>query len=641
MTQAETRHVTLDGGDAEVWAWEYRVTGTCDCVDDRGSLSVKLNGREVRVDREGDRFWAEVSLQPGENMVVARCGNGTTEECCSASLTLSGRLRPGPRARIAVLRSDEGVVLDGSESEPGAPESSPIVGFRWSQREGNPEPVEATVLAAAEGGARLVVSPPRREGEYYLSLTVEDAHGRTDVATAYFAVSGGSVRLPDLDREAPAWVEEAVVYGVVPHNTGPEGFRSVTRKLADLRELGITAIWLSPCTATEGGHGYAVDDYFTLRLDYGTEADFRELIQAAHAQGIRVLMDFVPNHTSCRHRYFVDAQARGAASPYYDFYDRDPESGEYTYYFDWVRLPNLNYDNPQVRRWMLEAFSYWVREFDVDGFRVDVAWGVKLRRPEFWPEWRREMKRIKPDLMLLAEASARDPYWFTDGFDAAYDWTEELGCWAWTGVFDDPDRIASRLEAALTNDGRGYHADALIFRFLNNNDTGARFLTRYGLPMERVAAAMVLTLPGVPCIYTGQETGTEFEPYRTAGPIVSDDHHGVRPYYARLIELRRATPALHSRAWQILTTRSKGQVLAYARFDPEGGPPALVVLNFSPEEVEADLTLNGEAREWAEVGAWDDLLGGERVTREAGEARRLRVRLAPSSARILTPDRSG
>ena len=107
-----------------------------------------------------------------------------------------------------------------------------------------------------------------------------------------------------------------------------------------------------------------------------------------------MLLDFVPNHTSDQHPWFVDAQANGPASVYWDYYDRDAD-GQPTHYFDWTNLPNLNYSNPEVERFMLEAFSYWVREFGVDGFRTDACWGVKERKPDFWPKWRRELKRIK------------------------------------------------------------------------------------------------------------------------------------------------------------------------------------------------------------------------------------------------------
>ncbi len=638
MTHAATGWIALDGGDAEVWSWERTISGTCHCGQSCGTISVSVNGREVPTAREGPRFQASVRLREGENQVAVRCREEGGRECGSDAITLVGRLRAGPRARIAVSLGEQGILLDGSGSEPGEPEGAAVVGYSWHPREGNPEPLRVEPAGGGAGDEWVVVRPPERDGEYYVSLRVRDAKGRPDTATACFAVSRGQARLPDLARENPAWVEEAVVYGVVPPNFGPEGFRSVTARLDDLRELGITAIWLAPCTATPGkGHGYGVADYFRLRADYGTEADFRALIEGAHARGIRVLMDFVPNHSSAQHPYMMDVQARGRESPYYDFYAWEENGADYSYYFHWKRLPNLNYDNPEVRRWMMEAFSYWVREFDVDGFRVDAAWGVRLRRPDFWPEWRRELKRIKPDLLLLAEAGAREGYWFTNGFDAAYDWTEDLGQWALAHVFEEPDEIAGRLHAALTNEGRGFHEDALIFRFLNNNDTGPRFISRHGPGLERVAAAMLLTLPGLPCIYTGQEVGAEFEPYRTLGPISWEDRHGLRPYYARVIGLRRSMPALHSREWEIFEARSEGQTYAYARFDPEGGKPALVVLNFSPVEAQVEVGLSERARAFAEADRLVDVLGGEEASAAPTGGSAVRVRLVGWSARILMP----
>ena len=143
-------------------------------------------------------------------------------------------------------------------------------------------------------------------------------------------------------------------------------------------------------------------------------------MREAHDRDIRVLMDFVPNHTSAAHRYFKDASHLGRESRYWDFYDRDAD-GTVTNYFDWTHLPNLNFDNPEVRRMITEAFAYWVGELDVDGFRVDVAWGVKERAPGFWPELRAQLDAIKPGVLLIAEASARDPYYYSHGFEAAYD----------------------------------------------------------------------------------------------------------------------------------------------------------------------------------------------------------------------------
>jgi glycosidase len=628
--------IALPRGPIDAWGWRWRITGTCSCDPGYATVVLRVNGVEIEVPREGERFSVVVPLQEGTNHVVASCRHHDGMACKPAQATLKQRLSPRPTATVRLDLGPDGIMLDGLSSAPREATAAPVVKYRWRPRPGNPERLSLRCLTSEPSGACATVAPPRREGEYYVSLTVTDAHGQSDTATACFVVDGENVRLPNIDTEHPAWVEQAVVYGVVPHNFGADGLRSVVARLDDLRDLGIDAIWLAPCTDTKGkGHGYGVSDYFAIRRDYGTKRDFRKLVKEAHARGIRVLMDFVPNHSSAHHPYMEHVAKHGRSSPYYAFYEWHDDGEHFAHYFHWRHLPNLNYDNPEVRGWMTEAFSYWVREFDVDGFRVDAAWGVKLRRPDFWPEWRRELKRIKPDLLLLAEASARDPYYFTHGFDAAYDWTDDLGKWSMEHVFEDQDQIVSRLHAALTNEGRGFHEDALIFRFLDNNDTGPRFITRHGPGMERVAAAMLLTLPGLPCIYTGQEVGAEFEPYKTLVPISWEDRDGLRRYYERLISLRRRFPSLHSRKWEVLPVESEHQVYGYLRGGAADDQPVLVVLNFSDAPTRAEVKLPERHAGWVRGRGLTDLISGRRVRVTGTGRERLWLDLPGHSAQLL------
>ncbi|KRR27598.1 alpha-amylase family glycosyl hydrolase [Bradyrhizobium retamae] len=391
-------------------------------------------------------------------------------------------------------------------------------------------------MPANDPRIELPASAP--DGEYIVRLKVTDAAGRSDEGAVMLRSQGGVLRAVDPLRDHSAWIDRAVVYGVVPALFGPRGLADVTARLDQLSDLGITALWLAPITESPpGDFGYAVTDYFGLRRSPGAGEDLRELIRAAHARGIRVIMDFVPNHLSDQHPYFTDTIGGAGGSPYFDFFARG-QNGSAEHYFDWSNLKNLNYSNPEVQRLVIEAFAHWVREFDVDGFRVDAAWGPRQRAPDFWPRWRAELKRIKPDLLLLAEASARDPYHGHNGFDAVYDWTDKLGEWAWHGAFEDEANTARRLRAAIEASA----SDALVLRFLENNDTGARFRSRYRLGRTRVAAAMLLTLPGIPCLYTGQEIGAAYEPYKDPRQIAWDDVDGLRGWYQRLIALRRDNP---------------------------------------------------------------------------------------------------
>jgi glycosidase len=383
-------------------------------------------------------------------------------------------------------------------------------------------------------------------------------------------------------------------------------------------------LWLSPITgAPSGDFGYAVTDYFRVRPSLGSDDDLRALIGAAHARGMHVILDLVVNHLSDRHPYADDAAVEGRRSPYFDFLARTA-AGAVAHYFNWQNLDNLNYGNEQVERMIIAASAYWVREFHVDGFRVDAAWGPRMRAPHFWPRWRAELKRINPDLLLIAEASARDSYYLHHGFDAAYDWTSELGQSAWHDAFDDPSQTVRRLQAAI-----GASPGAAVLRFLDNNDTGKRFIARYGAARTRVAAAMLLTLPGLPALYTGDEIAADYEPYRTTQPISWTDPSGMTAWYSRLLALRHREPALRSNAIQLLPLASAPNVLAYLRTSADGADKLLVLLNYGAEP--ANVLLNALPQKDQSAGAVD-LLNGEEF---AGSGLRSTVQIKRYGVRIL------
>lgn len=372
---------------------------------------------------------------------------------------------------------------------------------------------------------------------------------------------------------------------------GRDGFAAIEAHLPAIAALGVNAILLSPVTAASAGDfGYAVTDEFRLRKRFGSPAQLRSLIRAAHQRGLRVLLDMAANHLSDRSPEYLDAQRRGRRSPYYDWFERDA-AGRAMHYFDWAPLENLNYADPAVRRYMRAAFAHWLSAYHVDGFRLDAAWAVRQRDPRFWPALRAQLARIDPNIVLIAEASGRDGYYLTHGFDAAYDWTSRLGQWAWTGVFAAGGGLPdlARLRAALTNDGHGYPRHTLLLRFLDNNDTGRRFITRYGPGEMRAAIELLFTLPGIPLIYDGDEVGAAFQPYDEGPPISWRDPEGLARLYARMAAERRAVRALTSRRLQMLATDHDRQVLAFLRPASHGYPEALVVLNFGGAPVQVRL----------------------------------------------------
>ncbi len=634
-TSTETAAARLDSTGGDVFAWDEPVRGTGECSE----VVALVDGAEVdagaTADAEGFSF--SVPIRTGSQEVAARCtlADGSVVE--TEPITLTGMLEPRPTARIDVSVNDSSVVFDGAPSEPTEPDGTQLDAYEWTPHRqiGEPEPD----LRLANGrpfrrqtGRRLELQAPARDGEYFVTLTVTDREGRTDSSTTYFVVEDGRPRTVDLMHEHPGWIDRSIVYAPV-HRLWGGGAGSVEERLPYLRDLGVDALWLWPPVTTRApGEEYAIADYFSIDEEWGTPKEMRSLVDRAHELGLRVMLDFVPNHSSIEHRYYQTAEQEGPGSHYWDFYDRKP-NGEFTHYFDWTHLPNLNYDNPQVRTMITEAFAYWIREFDVDGFRVDAAWGIKRRRPDYWAEWRAEMKRIKPDLFLLAEATARDAYYFENGFDVGYDWTDHPGQWPWASVWEYPQEIQGLLVPSLTNQDRGYPKDAIVLRFLNNNDTGVRFVDQYGVEMTRVASTLQFTVPGVPLIFGGDEIGARYQPYTALDRIPWKDRYDLREWYDGLIRLRETQPSLQSREMTVLTT-NWGSVIAYVRPSFASGDPVLVVLNFyrrANPTIESSPALD----EVLTTGVVEDALTGERIDVPTGGD--LTLRMPAHSVQVLVP----
>ncbi|MDP4197784.1 MAG: alpha-amylase family glycosyl hydrolase, partial [Bacteroidota bacterium] len=429
----------------------------------------------------------------------------------------------------------------------------------------------------------------------------------------------------NIKADHASWIDRAIIYEVTPYNFVYQGqFNNITQKLPDLIQLGITTLWIQPIYRTHGGgQGYDVTDYFSVRSDLGSEADLRTLIKTAKSLGLRVIFDFVANHTSIYHPYAQHSKQFGKSSHYWTYYQRQKSPGNVPYsqyensadglfynYF-WDELPNLNYDNPEVQKWITEAAKYWINKYDIDGYRFDAIWGVNARNPEFTRQLRLALKRIKPEILMLAEDKAPWPIVFDERFDMAFDWTETQGWvsqWVWQAAYDAPGVDANRtifnttnesnraaaMRASLTNNGKGYPPNAKILRFLENNDT-QHFIRHHGIERTKMAAALEFSLNGVPLIYNGQETGINIgHPYSTGGIFFSDQtipsqDKGMFQYYRRLIQLRKAVPALYSNNFEETPVSSSGSVFAYRRWT--NNQNVFTVANMGASSVTAILSI--------------------------------------------------
>ncbi len=264
-------------------------------------------------------------------------------------------------------------------------------------------------------------------------------------------------------------MRDAVVYEVFPRNFSPEGnFAGITARLDELKDLGVTVIWLMPIHPTglknkKGtiGSPYAVRDYNAINPDYGTADDLKHLVVEAHKRRMKVIIDIVANHT---------AWDCVLMESHPDFYTRDAKGRVLPPNPDWSDVADLNYDNPALRDYMVGMLKRWLTGFDLDGFRCDVASEVPTA---FWERVRDELAAVKPDIFLLAEAAK--PELLAKAFDADY-------AWPFHSALNDVlmyGKLATALRDVWKREQSDNPRGALHLRFSDNHDE-KRAIVRFG-----------------------------------------------------------------------------------------------------------------------------------------------------------------
>jgi glycosidase len=329
--------------------------------------------------------------------------------------------------------------------------------------------------------------------------------------------------------------------------------------------------------ARKGGVGspYAISDYYAIDPLYGTPDDLKRLITEAHKRGQKVIMDLVADHTAwdsvmMAHPEFYKQDASGKVIP--------PVPG-------WTDVAGLNYTNPALRDYMIAMMKHWIADFDFDGFRCDVADMVPT---DFWEQARVELEKIKPGVLMLAEASK--PELLVKAFDLDYAWPM-LGTLNKVLIDGAP---ASDLQATWEENRSRFPKGALHMRMSDDHDE-ARAVAKFGLRGALAAQVMMLTLDGVPMFYNGMEVGDATE---SGDPALFEKmpvfwHPKERPpllmTYRDLIQLRKSHAAFRSNEVTWLKNSHPANVVSYLR---EGGNEQfLVVINFSnrPTTVRVDV----------------------------------------------------
>lgn len=374
-------------------------------------------------------------------------------------------------------------------------------------------------------------------------------------------------------RNTQPWVRDGVIYQIFPRQFSQAGnFKGVTAQLDRLKDLGVTILWLMPIHPTgqekkKGSIGspYAVQDYYAINPDYGTKDDLKKLISESHHRGMKVIIDIVANHTSWD----------SVLMKHPDWYKHDAK-GNITYPYDWFDIAALNYANPELRKYMTDMLKYWIREFDLDGFRCDVAGEVPT---DFWENARAELDKIKPDTFMLAEAHKAELE--VKAFDLDYSWPLHS---ALTDVLQGR-APATDLRRAWEDEFKEWPRGALHMRFSDNHDE-RRAIARFGERGALAASAFMFTIDGVPLIYNGMEVGdtTEsgapalFERLPIFWPIAERRPEFPR-FYKQIIALRKSSDALRNGSLIWLRNSDEARVVTFVR--RANGDEILVAINFS------------------------------------------------------------
>ena len=373
-----------------------------------------------------------------------------------------------------------------------------------------------------------------------------------------------------------AWAYDTNIYEVNVRQYTREGtFNAFERELPRLRDMGVETLWFMPVTpisiekrlGTLGSY-YACSDYRAVNSEFGTLDDFKSLVNAAHALGFKVLIDWVANHTGWDHCWTKDHP---------DFYRKNLDGNFYDAH-GWNDVIDLNYDNPELRSTMIDCMRFWVETCNIDGFRCDMAMLVPL---DFWRAARIELDTIRP-LFWLAECEEID---YHEVFDASYAWKwlhKMEALWKkQTGI--------QGLDEILKYYDEMFPATAFRALFTSNHDENSHSGCEYERLGDAAKAFAVFccTWNGIPLIYSGQELPNKKRlRFFDKDEIDWDGHNELHDFYKRLLVLRKQHPALRSGDPAVATIRilTDANHFVFAFLRRHGNREVLVVLNLSNED---------------------------------------------------------
>ncbi len=383
-------------------------------------------------------------------------------------------------------------------------------------------------------------------------------------------------------RPSEEWVKHGILYEVNTRAFSKEGnFASVEKRLPELKKLGVTILWLMPIHPVgvekrKGtlGSPYSIQDYYAVNSEFGTLDDFKSLVNKSHELGFKIVIDLVANHTSWDSKMFKEHP---------EWFNKDSTGNFIPPVADWSDVVDLNYDNKELRAYMIDMMKYWVRDIGIDGFRCDVSEMVPV---EFWNDARAALDSIKP-VFMLSEGMYAEHH--LKAFDATYGWNSYH---TMAQIFKG-EKPASDMDSVLIRESMAYPKGSLRMRFSSNHDENAWDMPdveKFGNEGAKLAAVLTNTFPGVPLLYNGQEAGNNikmglFEKFEI------DWKKGKEwaEFYKKVFAIRKNNTSLATGDYQYVKNNRPEQVYSFIRTD--GMNTILAVINFSNSERTVQLEL--------------------------------------------------
>lgn len=374
--------------------------------------------------------------------------------------------------------------------------------------------------------------------------------------------------------QVPQWAKNKVVYQIFPSRYATDkevpaeewyktpisfkddlqgNLRGIIEHLDHLQELGVDVIYMTPIFQSPSCHKYDTVDYYHIDPSFGTEEDLRELIEKAHSMGMRVMLDGVFNHTSPDFFAFRNVVEKEWNSPYIDWYHMSEfpirrgrgEKPNYKCFGYYGGMPKLNLENPETEEYFIQVALYWLKEFHIDGWRLDVADEISHR---FWKRFRREVKAVNPEALIVGEI-----WHYAGDFLEGDEWDSVMNYPFYNAVKDYVAAGTLKASQFVGNldfiRGRSHiEGYQVLVNLMGSHDT-PRFLQLCGSKKKQMlAAALLLLMPGMPMIYYGDEYGLEGgqDPDNRRGmvwdPKRQDQH--MFAWYKKLIQVRKGHPAI-------------------------------------------------------------------------------------------------